>query len=51
MTNEQRAMIATGAVAGVDPKKIADTIGVPEVDVNIFLAWWRDVGCPDLTTG
>jgi hypothetical protein len=50
MTNEQRVMIVTGAKANVDPKKIAETIGVPEVDVNIFLAWWRDVGTPDLTT-
>jgi len=50
MTSEQRAMIATGAAAGVDPKKIADTIGVPEVDVKIFLAWWQDLGRPDLTS-
>jgi hypothetical protein len=50
MTNEQRVMIATGAAAGVDPKKISDTIGVPEQDVKIFLAWWHDLGKPDLTS-
>ena len=50
MTQEQRSMIATGAAAGVDAKKIADTIGVPEIDVKIFLAWWVDLGKPDLTS-
>ena len=50
MTNEQRVMIVTAAKAGVDPKKTADTLGVPEIDVKIFLAWWHDLGKPDLTS-
>lgn len=50
MTNEQRTMILTGVKAGVDTQKIADTVGVPVVDVRIYIAWWRDRGSPDLTS-
>jgi hypothetical protein len=47
MTNEQRLMIRESTQVGKTAKTIADTIGVPEEDVRIYLAWWRDMGSPE----
>lgn len=47
MNNEQRNIILQGVKAGVDTKKIAETVGVPEVDVKILITWWRDRNSPE----
>ena len=40
-------MIVTGIKAGVELRKLSDTIGISEADLKIFLAWWQDLGKPD----
>jgi DNA-directed RNA polymerase specialized sigma24 family protein len=50
MTGEQRAAIQAGYLNGLTVPEIAAAARAPADEVETYLAWWCDRGCPGAVT-